>query len=553
MFDRAFSIDQNCHPLWDVVPKLAALAHESVGAVHFIEDVDMAFSAPGAKVDEPELRLARERYHRSGGADWGAAVFYSEFLGRVPVNIRNWEPLTGMSTSALAKQLGRSVDDLYDEFSPSDNWQLIGSSYVGDRQHHRTIGDLTVRETREPLRRILDIAREDTLRRLPDPEARERTEAWFAAEGARLDDLLERHAAGSLVDLYRAWLAAWLHSGVEVRLSSELFGLDADGPMALLDYFVRDYPTAARLYNESLAEAGSELRPLDTDAGELPFFGAFRHQGHAVRAVAYLEGGSMRLADRSFPLEDGGLPLRALRQAGVMSLAGKAVVLALQARMGDGGARLALPHRGSLYIPASHRLGSKLLARRARSAVAAKRLPDGWQPVLRVRFRLLDRMRELSTTLDLPDHLAAWFGRARVSAADLGAHWADAMAEAKSRLAAFRTADGRAQWQQQACGDLAKRRGELDSLRRRLAEEDPKQPRIREVSREVKAVETELLERTVRRIDADTQLAELDYWDSRGALLPWCVALGGESFYRDIVARAELSEETPAGESAAWS
>ena len=63
-----FSIDQNCHPLWDVVPKLQALAEQGRAVTHFIEDVDMAYTAIGAAAgDRP--RLAPERFHRSGGAD----------------------------------------------------------------------------------------------------------------------------------------------------------------------------------------------------------------------------------------------------------------------------------------------------------------------------------------------------------------------------------------------------------------------------------------------------------------------------------------------------
>ena len=56
-------------------------------------------------------------------------------------------------------------------------------------------------------------------------------------------------------------------------------------------------------------------------------------------------------------------------------------------------------------------------------------------------------------------------------------------------------------------------------------------------------VQAELLDRTIRQIDRDTQVAELDYYDSRGAILPWCIALGGETFYNEVIARAEISEE----------
>ena len=195
-----FSIDQNCHPLWDVVPKLHALAASGRTVTHFIEDVDMAYTAIGAD-DGDEARLAPERFHRGGAADWGAAVFYYEFLGRQPVDIRHWERWTGMKTAALARRLGRTVDDLYDEYSPSDNWQLIGPSYVGDSRHHRLIGDLTVAETAPHLREMTDRGQADMRRAFPSAESRARLDRWFADQRTALEEMLARHACGALVAL----------------------------------------------------------------------------------------------------------------------------------------------------------------------------------------------------------------------------------------------------------------------------------------------------------------------------------------------------------------
>ena len=107
-----FSIDQNCHSLWDALPKLQAVARSGGTVRHFIEDIDVAFTAVGSSpVDsaghgDGSLRLAMERYYGSGGADWGAALFYSEFLGRLPVDVRQWDSLTGLTTAALARRLG---------------------------------------------------------------------------------------------------------------------------------------------------------------------------------------------------------------------------------------------------------------------------------------------------------------------------------------------------------------------------------------------------------------------------------------------------------------
>ena len=211
-----FSIDQNCHSLWDALPKCQALAAAGHRVRHFVEDIDVAFTALGATAARAAaLHLARERYHHSGGADWGAAMFYSGFLGRLPVDVRGWEPYTGMKTAALARQLDRTVEDLYEEFSPGDNWQLIGPSYVGDRRHHRMIADLTVAETARFLRQLVDRAQADMLARFPDAgPPTDASRRWFAAETARLEKLLADHAGGKLVDLYRAWMGQLLGESV---------------------------------------------------------------------------------------------------------------------------------------------------------------------------------------------------------------------------------------------------------------------------------------------------------------------------------------------------
>ena len=532
-----FSIDQNCHPLWDVVPKLAALAARGLAAVHFIEDVDMAYTAIGAKHgDEP--RLAPERFYRSGAADWGAAVFYYEFLGRQPVDIRQWEQWTGMKTAAMGRQLGRTVDDLYDEFSPSDNWQLIGPSYVGDSRHHRLIGDLTVAETAPHLREMMDRGQADMRRAFPAAASQRRLDRWFASQTAALDDMLARHAGGTLVDLYRHWLGRDLPAGVRLGLTSELLACGADaGRTALLELFTRDYDAAAALYNDAITETASPLRPLDTARGELPFFAVGARDGHAVRTHVFLDGEALRIGDRTFPLAAGGaLPIAALLGAGVRCLPGKAMLLTVQVRLGPGGAPLVLPYRGSLYMPTAVRLAEKL--------AEARMLPAPLHPIVRVRFRLLDRLADVETPVALPEYLACSFGRAELPACAIAANWRDVVAAAAARLASFETDHGRRAFLARACPDATAEINALDARRRELARQSPPPADlIRPVSRRIAELQRDQADRLLRQIHVDVQTTEMDYWDSRGALMPWCIALGGEEFYHSVLARAEIYEE----------
>jgi len=529
-----FSIDQNSHSLWDCLPKLQALALKGRRVTHFVEDIDVAFTTMGAGVDGDGLRLAQERFHRSGGADWGAAMFYSNFLGRLPVEIRDWEPLTGMKTNVLAKQLSRSVDDLYNEFSPGDNWQLIGSSYVGDERHHRTIGDLTTEQTAGFLRELLDMARRNTLETFPQDDARRRTDAWFDNERARLDAILAANPA-RLCDVYSAWLGEYLGGDADIRLSSELFALDP-ARTALLELFTRDYDRLAELYNRAVEEARVGLRPLKTEIGELPFFAAFQYQGRHVRSGAFLQAGQLRIADMTFALDAGGsLPLEQLRQAGITCLAGKAILLVLQARYGQAGRALTMPYRGSMYMPASWRF-QKMLDE-------AGLLTSPVQPIVRVRFHMLDRMRSLKTTVALPTHLHGCLGRSEIAADELADAWAAIAAAARSRLEKFKDPAARQQWQEEAFADVVAEIAQLDHRRRTLAETSPKSEELRQMWNDMKLRKLEMLQGLLHQIECDWQARDLDYWDSRGALLPWCVALGGEDFYNKVLTEAEIYEE----------
>lgn len=548
-----FSIDQNCHSLWDVVPKLQALAARGRPARQFVEDVDVAFTEVGAdstalstggehgRTGAARLHLERERFYRGGEADWGAAVFYHCFLGRQAADVREWEPLTGLSTKALAGQLGRTPGELYDEFSPGDNWQLIGPSYVGDGGHHRVLGDLTVAETADFLRRILRMARQDLDAALPEKPCQERLAEWFGREDSLLEELLARHAGGRLAEVYRDWIGAHMRGAADVDMSSRLFATDEHMPGAeLLGAFVRDYDQAAGLYNQAIAEACPFLRPLDTANGELPFFAITEFDGHMVRAAATLEGEEIRIAGGAVALgPQRRLPMASLAEAGVRALAGKAVVLAIQARLGKGGAPLAVPYRGSVYLPASHRLVEKLLA--------AGLLKERPRPLVRVRLRLLDHLRSLHVTLRLPAHLAQCFGRDEVPARTLGENYEAVVRQAAERLELLKTPQGRLAWQERNVPDLWSQAEELDRRRRELAA-DPsgKSPELRAIWKRIKPLQQEMLRRTVAQIAADWQVKDIEYWDSRGAVLPACIGLGGREFYEQVITEAEVYEEPAA-------
>jgi len=535
------SIDQNCHPLWDVYPKLHALAARGHRVTQYIEEFDTAFTAVGAGA-AAALRLARERFYRGGGADWGAALFYSEFLGRLPTDIRAWEPYTGMKTDVLARHLGQSVDDLYDRHSPGDNWQLIGPSYLnGDARRHRTVGDLSFGETYEHVHRLIDLAKADMERRFPEARSREASRQFCERARRRLEAFGDRRQfrveSPALTDFYHSLAAdrfGDFQDGIVFTRGGDLPGTWFDSP--LLSLFLAQYERAAALYNLAVEETHPGLRMLDIDAGELPFFGVYWHDDHKVRSPMFLRDDVVRIAEMEFPVRDGRLGAGELRLAGVTQLPGKAIVLVLQVRTGGHADRLALPWHGSSYMPTAYRFQRLLCGVGLLDSAAV-------MPIVRVRLRLLDRLRDLTTTIGLPPHLAAVMGKTELPASELGQHWADIQADARERLAQLTDPAGRTQWMHTALPDVARNLAALDERRRALAATNEKDPQLRDIWKQIKPLQQRQLKALVEQIDRDWQLQTIDYWDSRGAIWPWCLALGGEAFYDQVIRQADVYEE----------
>jgi len=521
-----FSIDQNCHPLWDALPKVEALAKAGYDVTQFVEDVDVAFTAIGAG----KMRLAKEQYHPTGGADWGAAMFYNEFLGRQPLDLVDLEPILGMKITALARQLQRSPQDLYNQFSPGDNWQLIGPSFVGDRDHHRIIGDLGISEVRPFLLELMQKAKGNLLHTFGGTEARRRTENWFRREETLLDGLLKDFADRSLAELYRDWLTKHLPERVKTELTSSLFGCGDQ----LLDMFIADYPRLAGLYNRAIEETGSKLRPLRIRDGELPCFAMLLWQENLVRTPMHFRENALHIGGDSFKLTaENTLPTEALDKAGIQYLIGKAILMVLQVRLKQ---PLGLPYRGSAYMPTVHRFASHL----QREGL----LPGKLHPVVRVRFRLLDRMGIQDGVIRLPDHLANYFSGPEISMRDFSRNYKTLARNAARRLERLKEPDFRTRWQKRTFPELTRNLARLQRRQQQLARAGAKREDTFAVWNQVKDLRKKLLEQTLRRIVNDCQIAEIGYYDSRGALAPWCVAMGGESFYHYVLTHAEIANET---------
>jgi len=195
---------------------------------------------------------------------------------------------------------------------------------------------------------------------------------------------------------------------------------------------------------------------------------------------------------------------------------------------------------GSVYIPATHRFESLL----AESGL----LPqiENIAPIVRVRFNLLDQMHSLpgEIVIHLPAHLTGAFGCDEISAVDFAENYRGVAAQAAARVGAFKQECKRQSWVSEK---FPQESTDLDTLNRRrqeLARANPKDPQIRELHTQGRLLETQLQGKLVQQVFTDVQVAQLDYYNSRGAILPWAYALGGAEFYEEVINNAEIFTET---------
>ncbi len=531
---RFISIDQNSQPLWDPLPKLAAAASHGAAGVHYVEDVDVAFTRRGAAVGDPRLELARECVYRDGQSDWGAALFYTEFLGRNPLDLREIEPFIGMSLSALARALKTDVDGLYARWSVSDNWQLVGSSYLGDKRVHRLLGDVTTREALPFIHALWQRARQDMAHAFADREAQTRLDGWFRAELDRLDHLAARLGDRSLAELYRRWMAAHLPEGTDVDLTSTLFQTgEAPTPgQRLLLEFIAGYDHLAPLYNAAVDESAVGVSRLNAKRGELPFFVIWRRNGHWVRTEAFLREGRVDAGLAVWDASDPGSIWRQMRQDGVAALAGKALLLVLQARLGPEKRALLLPEHGSLYMPAAFRLERKLRE--------AGLVPADLPPVYRVCLDFLRQLSHSRVRIVLPPYLATVLGCSEIIAAELAAALPEAMNRSCQWLESLRAPRARESFLDAAFPEDRGRIAELDLRRGQLARDPTRRREAGKLWDEIRGLRTQILNRFVELVVCHMHTCAAGYWNSRGALLPWSIALGGDAFYQRLVRDARI-------------
>jgi hypothetical protein len=170
----------------------------------------------------------------------------------------------------------------------------------------------------------------------------------------------------------------------------------------------------------------------------------------------------------------------------------------------------------------------------------------GVKPVYRVKFNFFEYWKhtDVTTTVRLPDWAVPAFSQAEVPANQLADSIADARQRANTVLHALQSDETREQQIYQLFPELTERKQDLELRRRELARDPETREQSKGMWEEVKQLETQLTTKLVDEVARCLHVRDLDYYNSRGALLPWAVAMAGESHYWRMIEQAEIYQET---------
>jgi hypothetical protein len=306
--------------------------------------------------------------------------------------------------------------------------------------------------------------------------------------------------------------------------------------LELLDLFTRDYQDLADLYNQAVDQTGVGVNRLRVDRGDLPFFAVWQRGERMVRTALRLDGDTVDAGLASWPAATTIHDLRErLAHAGCLAVTGKALLLVLQVRLAPHGAALALPYNGSLYMPAAFAFERAL---RDQGLIR-----DEVLPVYRVRLRFVEHWRGLDTTIRLPEYMVPAFAAAELPAGEVAARLPDVLARARHDLELMRSDQGRSRWLAARFPDEHREIEELEEQRRQLARDPETRDRAAVLWDRVKALQTSMRREQVEAAWRNLHLLNLDYWDSRGAIITWSIALDGPGLYADVLHDAEIHRE----------
>jgi hypothetical protein len=143
----------------------------------------------------------------------------------------------------------------------------------------------------------------------------------------------------------------------------------------------------------------------------------------------------------------------------------------------------------------------------------------------------------------LPPYLHRAFGCAECAASTLADRFYQVRDRARHRLEQASQEEGRQRlWREWAPKQFAERDA-LEERRRELGRNPETRDQAPALWEQIKQLDADILAERIERLVETVHCSRLDFWNSRGAILPWAVAVAGEELYHDIVNQAEIVPE----------
>ncbi len=375
---------------------------------------------------------------------WAAVAETSALLGTEYPVTRAELRAAGIPLRRLARKHPDGPEEFYREATMAWGWRGVANHSVG-----RTVAcDIGARVIAPTVKALMEWAIGRSKDVLVGDSLQEAADRLLAAIKDRIDRCGSGDEEATLTDLYvcllrgfYAMLLGELPEQVEVTASTEmfLFGPQTwDRPMFdVVDIFLdpETRPTASEAYDSVMGHTGI-YRLEQFGEGAIPFDmvicgrgrGTIRVMGN--HAVFDMPEGPVE-TNWQTPITD----RRTLMQAAMhafgcddMRLVGKAVVLPT---MLSREFTMVLLENASVYLPQTHRF--MRLIRRAGIDLELN-------PLVRLHFETYDAMAAADATLHLPEHLAPFFGRRRITTGEFAREWRSAVARARATCEALREA-----------------------------------------------------------------------------------------------------------------
>lgn len=366
---------------------------------------------------------------------WSAAGEISRLFGAECIPTRHDLLRHGVPVARILRHHDEDPQEFLNRVTEAWGWR--GLVYTGSR--NLIVHNLPLSLMGDAVEQMLAWGIEGTLENIADPSTKAHAQILAGRLLAWVRDYRQAHPNSMLTDLYQHLLPCLYQlllegdpPGIQVNCTAHLLLFSPETAhlprFEFVDLFLneRTRRLAADAYNHAVE--GTEIYTLDRfGLGALPFDLVLPGHGR----------GTLRVTLRAIHVETPE-PIRIPLEKPVHSVHDLARVLT--ARLGEhvtlvGKAVALIPMLAREFLFVFNEEGSEYvrLTRKMNDYLRRHGVQVTAHPILRMRYHTWDALADSCAQLDLPEHLAAAFGRRRVGAWELAANWRSVV-DAQSRL-----------------------------------------------------------------------------------------------------------------------